>query len=84
MPAWRRIVVPAPVKKQVLLENHKALFAGHFSTKKLMQCVSQYYYWPQMKLTSLRYVNDVQLVYNTAAGETSLTPAKEYSCWRTF
>ena len=46
MPAWRRIVVPAPLKKQVLQENHEALFAGHFSAKKLMQHVSQYYYWP--------------------------------------
>ena len=49
MPGWRRIVVPAQLKKQVLLENHEAVFARHFEPKKLMQYVSQHYYWPQMK-----------------------------------
>ena len=33
----------------MLLENHETVFAGHFGPKKLMQHVSQYYYWPQMK-----------------------------------
>ena len=49
MPGQRRIVVPAQLRKQVLLENHEAVFAGHFAPKKLMQHVSQYYHWPQMK-----------------------------------
>ena len=49
MPGRGRLVVPAQLRKQVLLENHEAVFAGHFAPKKLMQRVSQYYYWPQMK-----------------------------------
>ena len=44
MPGWRRIVVPAQLRKQVLLGNHEAAFAGHFVPKKLMQRVSQYCY----------------------------------------
>ena len=44
MPGWRSIVVPAQLRKQVLLENHEAVLAGHFTPSKLMQHVSQYYY----------------------------------------
>ena len=49
VPGRRRIVVPTQLRKKLLLENHEAVFAGHFAPKKLMQRVSQYYYWPQMK-----------------------------------
>lgn len=40
--------MPTQLRKQLLLENHDSIFSGHFTTKKLMQRVSQYYYWPQM------------------------------------
>ena len=49
IPGRRRIVVPTQLRKQLLLENHEAVFAGHFAPKKLLQRVSRYYYWPQMK-----------------------------------
>lgn len=49
VPERRRIVVPVHLRRQVLLENHTAVFAGHFAPKKLMQRVSQYYYWPGMR-----------------------------------
>ena len=45
----RRMVVPTQLRRQVLLENHSAVFAGHFGPKKLLQRVSQQYYWPGMK-----------------------------------
>ena len=45
----RRMVVPTQSRRQVLLENHSAVFAGHFGPKKLLQQVSQQYYWPGMK-----------------------------------
>jgi len=37
VPGRCRIVVPAQLRKQLLLENHEAVFAGHFAPKKLMQ-----------------------------------------------
>ena len=49
IPGRRRIVVLAQLRRQLLLENQSAVFAGHFAPKKLMQRVSQYYYWPGMK-----------------------------------
>ena len=70
-------VVPAPLKKQVLLENHEAVFAGHFLPKKLIQRVSQYYYWLQMKADIIEvhtYVNHVQLVYQHSCRRDILGP----------
>ena len=49
VPGRRRMVVPAQLRRQILLENHSAVFSGHFGPKKLMQRVSQYYYWPGMR-----------------------------------
>ena len=41
----RRIVVPEKLKQEVLSENHEAVFAGHFSPKRMFDKLSQYYYW---------------------------------------
>ena len=41
----RRIVVPEKLKQEVLSENHKAVFAGHFSPKRMFDKLSQCYYW---------------------------------------
>ena len=49
MPSRRRLVVPLQLRDQVLTENHDAMYAGHFATKKMYQKVSQYYFWPGMK-----------------------------------
>ena len=49
VPGRQRIVIPPQLRRQLLLENHSAMFAGHFTPKKLMQRVSYYYYWPRMK-----------------------------------
>lgn len=49
VPGRQRMVVPTQPRRQVLLENHSAVFAGHFGPKKLMKRVSQHYYWPGMK-----------------------------------
>ena len=49
VPGRQWMVVPTQLRRQVLLENHNAVFAGHFAPKKLMQRVSQYYYSPGMK-----------------------------------
>ena len=34
---------------EVLMENHEALFVGHFAPKKMFNKLSQYYYWPGMQ-----------------------------------
>jgi len=45
----QQVVAPTQLRKKLLLENHHAVFAGHFLPKNLVQWVSQYYYWPGMK-----------------------------------
>ena len=45
----RRIVVPEHLQKEVLSENHEAVFAGHFSPKRMFNKLSQYYYWQGMR-----------------------------------
>ena len=54
----RRIVVPEQLKQEVLSENHEAVFAGHFSTKRMFNKLSQYYYWQGMR-------GDIQKVCET-------------------
>ena len=48
MPGRRRLVVPRHLRKQVIDENHDAIFAGHFSSKKTQKKISQLYFWPGM------------------------------------
>jgi len=50
VPNRRRLVVPTKLRRQILLDNHESLFAGHFATKKLLQRVNQYYYRPRMSV----------------------------------
>ena len=54
----RRIVVPEHLRKEVLSENHEAVFAGHFSPKRMFNKLSQYYYWQGMR-------GDIQKVCET-------------------
>ena len=54
----RRIVVPEKLKQEVLSENHEAVFAGHFSSKRIFDKLSQYYYWQGMR-------GDIQKVCET-------------------
>ena len=42
--------MPTRLRRQVLLDNHESLYAGHFAAKKLLQRVNQYYYWPRMSV----------------------------------
>ena len=48
MPGKRRLVVPRHLRKQVVEENHDAIFVGHFSSKKTQRKISQLYFWPGM------------------------------------
>ena len=48
VPDRRRIVVPQHLRQQVLDENHDAIFAGHFSAKKLKKKLDLLHYWPGM------------------------------------
>ena len=41
-------MVPKDLRKEVLAENHEALFTGHFVPKKMFKKLSHYYYWPGM------------------------------------
>ena len=44
----QRLVVPHHLRKQLVDENHDAVFAGHFSAKKMQKKISQLYFWPGM------------------------------------
>ena len=54
----QRIVVPEQLMQEVLSENHEAVFAGNFSTKRIFNKLSQYYYWQGMR-------GDIQKVCET-------------------
>ena len=45
----RRIVVPEQLKQEVLSENHEAVFARHYLSKRMFNKLSQYYYWQGMR-----------------------------------
>ena len=48
VPGRRRLVVPEQLRNKVVSENHDAPFSGHFSAKKMLQRLKQYFYWPGM------------------------------------
>ena len=48
VPGRRRLVVPEQLRDKVVSENHDVLFAGHFSAKKMLNKLKQYFYWPGM------------------------------------
>ena len=48
VPGRRRLVVPEQLRDKIVSENHDALFSGHFSAKKMLQKLKQYFYWPGM------------------------------------
>ena len=48
MPERQRLVVPCHLRKQVIDENHNAIFAGHFLSKMMLRKISQLYFWSEM------------------------------------
>ena len=48
VPGRRRLVVPEQLRNKVISKNQDAPFSGHFSTKKMLQRLKQYFYWPGM------------------------------------
>ena len=48
-PGRRTLIVPRYLRKAVLDEGHDPVYAGHFSAKKLIQKLSQVYYWSGMR-----------------------------------
>ena len=48
VPDRRRLVVPQQLRDKVVSENHDTVFSGHFSAKKMLQKLKQYFYWPGM------------------------------------
>ena len=47
-PGRRRLVVRQQLRDKVVYENHDVLFSEHFSVKKMLQRLKQYFYWPGM------------------------------------
>ena len=51
-----RLVLLLQLIDQIVMENHDALYVGHFAVKKMYQKVSHYYFWPDMKGDSYNYI----------------------------
>ena len=48
VPGRRRLIVPEQLRDKIVTENHDAVFSGHFSAKKMLNRLKQYFYWPGM------------------------------------
>ena len=53
LPGKQQLVVPHHLRKQLVNENHDAVFAGHFSTKKMQKKITQLYFWLGMFIRSV-------------------------------
>ena len=43
VPFRRRLVVPEQLRDKVVSENHDVLFSGHFSAKKMLQKINNFF-----------------------------------------
>jgi len=48
-PDKHRLVVPKHLRETALNEHHDAPYAGHFSVKKIVHRINQYFYWSGMR-----------------------------------
>ena len=68
VPGRRRLVVPEQLRDKVVTENHDAVFSGHFSAKKMLNKLKQYFYW--LGISSLVYKKfESCLVCETTQGQ---------------
>ena len=49
------IVVPEPLRQDLLEENHSTLFAGHFAERKAYDCLRRTYRWSGMRADVRRF-----------------------------
>ena len=68
VPGRRHLVVPQQLGDKVVSENHDAIFSGHFSAKKMLQRLKQYFYWPGI-VWCLKNVNHVLATCATTQGQ---------------
>jgi len=74
MAGRRRLVVPASLQQEVLLEHHEAMFAGHFAPKKMYSRLKQYYYWPGMRTAVYKVCESCVLCASTQGQERQKKP----------
>ena len=53
VPGRRHLVVLEQLRDKVVTENHDGIFSGHFSAKKMLNKLKQYFYW--LDMSSLIY-----------------------------
>ena len=49
---WTRVVVPTPRRREVLDVAHRGLAGGHFSHKRMVRSLRQYFTWPGMRMNA--------------------------------
>ena len=49
------IVVPKPLRQELLEENHSTVFAGHFPDRKIYDCLHRTYWWSGMRADVRRF-----------------------------
>ena len=48
VPGRQCLVIPEQLRDRVVIENDDAIFLRHFSAKKMLNKLKQYFYWPGM------------------------------------
>ena len=51
-----RLYVPAALRHRVIREHHDTMIAGHFGWRKVVQSISQWYYWDTLQKDVKAYV----------------------------
>ena len=67
-------MVPEQLRDKVVSENHDALFSGHFSAKKMLQKLKQYFYWPGMSSMIFKKCESCLLCATTQGQERRQNP----------
>jgi Integrase zinc binding domain/Integrase core domain len=52
-----QLIVPVDKRMQVIEKAHDPLLAGHYAARKILQKISQIFWWPNMKRQIQAYVN---------------------------
>lgn len=73
-----RLYVPAPLRVRIMREHHDNLIAGHFGWRKVLQSISQWYYWDTMQADVKSFIQSCphcQLYKPTAQPSTAIIPS---------
>ena len=72
---YRQVVVPKPLRQQVMTVNHDSNFSGHLAVKKTERRVQVNFYWPGMTQDIMRFCHSCDVCQRTTPkGKTTKVP----------